>query len=703
MKHPTSPWLPLCLTLGLSLTQPLPTLAAGAVSMMEEAVRQRSRGAQSEALRLLRQAVQTSSRTDQQTLARLMLGDFLREASRLEEAREVFQAVIDSEAGTEAKAEASFRLAQLWQQLGQPDKGFATARQLLKNYPNSDYAQLARQFLKSAPKAASAPATTVAATPSTPARKSNRPVPVVEGTSPAAPVKTTPVASRAAEEPIANETPEETAMIEEAPAENARDVLPAPTLPATSASKPARPVPLKTQPAPAPAKDRVITAKPAVKTTPAPDEDPEVAALLKSGRFDVIDPTDAPQPGKKPAPSSTPDDARVTELLGSGDFEVIGAEKPAATHVEAPPADDEEGAPPRRAPGLPPREPEPAPRMTAASKQASASAPTPKPAPTVADPVPAAVDPTLPSDLLVYAPLPLPEQEALATTILDDQNTLQKNPGAPDNDQVLFRLALNTARFGEHLEACRLFDQLLTSHPSSAKVEEAYFEAIRLRAILRAFPSVRTWGATFIRTFPKSGFRFKVERLVAYAAAQGKKPAGAATTPKTGSRPAPTSQAAPAARPAAQPQRKADASFQDPASQALRNDQRYRTARGRLDKGHYALAMADLQGLSTEHPQTPLVWYDLALVQIQGKRITDAEQSLNRLLELQPDNPEARSLMGYLHYNAREYGRAKADYEQAGTTDRAGLTFFDPEFAARRMEKSAKQPKPVSTHKGAQE
>lgn len=739
MKHTPSPWLPICLSLGIALAHPVPLPASSAVSMMEEAVKQRSRGAQGEALKLLRQAVETSKRLEQQTLARLMLGDFLREAGKHEEARDVFTAIIESEAGTEAKAEASFRLAQVWDQLGQPEKGLSTARQLLKSYPDSDYAQLARQYVKSAaklpPGTGTTPSSSKTASVKPVAKGSNRPIPVVEGTPEISPDQT--AVSTAVSEPVRaadkkNRSaktapaqavptdssgldklpPEDASMLEEAPVKNEQSLLPAPTPPG---SKPARPT-----------KQRIEPAKKSPKT-PAPADDPEVAELLKSGRFDVIDPNGPSKPGKNPSRSSAPDDARVSALLGSGEFEEIGAEKPSSTpspaHVEAPPADDEEAVPIRRAPGLPPREdgsetpepekpepspeptsPEPQPAVTAAPRMVSAPA---QPAPIQPPPVrsaPATADSSTPSDLLVYAPLPQPEQEALATTILADQTMLQKTPDAAGNDEVLFRLALNTARFGEHLEACRLFDQLLSSHASSPKVEEAYFEAIRLRTILRAFPSVQSWGATFLKTFPTSSRRAKVERLVAYAASQNRKPAAKPTkATKPTSRPAQSSRQPENPRQSPQQTRSADESFTDPASQALRKDRRYQQARTRLDQGHYALAMADLQGLSTEHPKTPLVWYDLALVQIQGKRITDAEQSLNRLLELQPENPEARSLMGYLHYHAQEYGRAAADYEHAGSTDREGLTFFDPEFAARRMEKSARRPTAVSTHKGAQE
>ena len=109
----------------------------------------------------------------------------------------------------------------------------------------------------------------------------------------------------------------------------------------------------------------------------------------------------------------------------------------------------------------------------------------------------------------------------LVTKILSDQNLLKDGVKTAGMDAVLYRLASNTAVFGEHLEACKIYDQILTHHPTSPKVEEAYYEAIRLRAILKVYDAVIPWSKAFLAAFPTSGYRKNIKALILYAEAKG--------------------------------------------------------------------------------------------------------------------------------------------------------------------------------------
>ena len=129
-------------------------------------------------------------------------------------------------------------------------------------------------------------------------------------------------------------------------------------------------------------------------------------------------------------------------------------------------------------------------------------------------------------------------------------------------------------------------------------------------------------------------------------------------------------------------------------------DPRYRQAKRRVADNRFSLALNDFQGLTDAHPDVPTLWWELALVQIQLQRYDEAEESLTRLLALQPDNQDARSLLGYVHYHQKDYNQAADDYRQAGSSENDGLKFFDPQTAARRMERSSKTAKPSSTSEG---
>ncbi|HOT29749.1 MAG TPA: tetratricopeptide repeat protein [Candidatus Ozemobacteraceae bacterium] len=296
------------------------------------------------------------------------------------------------------------------------------------------------------------------------------------------------------------------------------------------------------------------------------------------------------------------------------------------------------------------------------------------------------------ADLVTLAPLSGEEREALATQILQDQEIVKANPTAPGADEVLARIAEATARFGEPVEACKVYDRILTEFPRSKLLERAYFEGIRLRAALGLKPMVSQWGKAFLDTFPKSRRADDVRRLVAWAdrSAAGDVPA----------RPADREKQPTAASEAVKRQEAAGASSREYAPE---KDPRYRQAKRRVADNRFSLALNDFLGLTDAHPGVPTLWWELALVQIQLQRYDEAEESLTRLLALQPDNQDARSLLGYVHYHQKDYHQAADDYRQAGASESDGLKFFDSQTAARRMERSSKTAKPSSTREGENE
>ncbi|MFZ2960823.1 MAG: tetratricopeptide repeat protein [Candidatus Ozemobacteraceae bacterium] len=615
--------------------------SSGAIALMEEAVKNRARGAQANAFKLLRQAISEARRSDQKTLARLMLGDFLLEAENLDEARDIFEEVLSSSPAPEAEAEARFRLAQILQRTGLLEKSRTAAQELLRKFPNTEYAQLARLLLKShvTPLSRLSSMAKITETP-------------ISSTSSRLSSQKQSTLSLAPSRPQASATPSKK---ESKDVSTASDEVSSDESSNESSNETSRK---------SPGEDKTPVSTSPIPSSPLSESSEEKVICEKKssgGSFEVVD------------------FASLEALKSSGKTNESPAIKPVSTEPVVAPAD------------------------------------------------------AAPGDLLVYKPVSQAEQEEMASSILADQNLLKEQPDSQGNDELLFRLAVSTARFGEHLEACKLFDKILSSCPSSPRVEDAYLESVRLRAILKAFPAVMKWGATFLKSFPTSKRRPDVERLIEYARTQGRiggtppsrppermqvpprqKKKGTAETnvPKSFSAVSPRSEpsssqaiATPAPDSPAKrvssvklcgdtpPPGDTSASFRDPASNALRAERRYVKARERLDANRYALAQADLTTLANDHPKAPLVWYDLALVQIQKHAFSEAERSLNTLLALDPENAEARSLMGYVHFQSKQYDQAAADYDQAGSTSKEGLAFFDPEFAARRMENSARRPK----------
>ncbi|HOY66544.1 MAG TPA: tetratricopeptide repeat protein [Candidatus Ozemobacteraceae bacterium] len=455
----------------------------------------------------------------------------------------------------------------------------------------------------------------------------------------------------------------------------------------------------------------------AAEPTEPPAESGEATAVAATPAEPVAA---APVPG--PAPAARPP-ARTTRPVPQ--YEGVDPETVAAAQAKAAPEAVQPTTPvrePVRRPAVEPRTAAPAPAPVAPAPAASPAKPVAAPAKPIAQPAVSAQPkrpapkaasneeeeapveaqaPTAParparsaavpdvSDLLTLPPLSSDEREALATQILHDQEKIKADPSSAGSDEVLMRIAEATARFGEPVEACKTYDRVLTGFPKSKHIERAYFEAIRLRAVIGLRPAVAQWGEVFLRSFPKSRRTGDVQRLITWAR-NAPSPAKKAAT--AGAGPARSAKAGGAGS-----ERATKGEF-DPES-----DPRFRQAKRRIADNRFALAMNDFQVLTDAHPDVPVLWWELALVQIQLQQYDEAEKSLDRLLSLQPDNQDARSLLGYVHYHQKDYNQAAADYRQAGATESEGLKFFDSQTAARRMERSSKKSKPSSTREGGNE
>lgn len=266
------------------------------------------------------------------------------------------------------------------------------------------------------------------------------------------------------------------------------------------------------------------------------------------------------------------------------------------------------------------------------------------------------------------------EKEELVSKILGYQDSLKDGPDKPGMDQVLIDLAESTTRFGELLEACKIYDKVLTYHPTSPLVEKAYYEAIRLRAVLGVHEAVIGWSKAFVAAFPASQYRSKIRALVEYSQAGGKLNLTGGAKASTGLR-------------------KTDASpsvgDNDSANAALAADSQFVSASGKMKDGKYNLALVDFNRLSKQHPSASQIWWNIALVHVQLEDFKKAAQAINKMLQLDPGNQDANSLSGYIHYRLENYEEAASAYDQAGEPEGRGVTFFDAKTASERMKKSA--------------
>ncbi len=263
------------------------------------------------------------------------------------------------------------------------------------------------------------------------------------------------------------------------------------------------------------------------------------------------------------------------------------------------------------------------------------------------------------------------EKDELVSKILGYQDQLKDGPDKAGMDKVLFDLAQTTARFGELLEACKTYDQVLTNHPASPLVEKAYFEAIRLRAVLGVHDAVVGWSKAFLAAFPASEYRSRVRALVEYSSARGEIDLGAdALKADTG-------------------KKSSETSGGGNTDEALLADSEYVEASRKMKDGRYNLALVDFNRLSKKHSGSAKIWWDLALVNVQLEDFKNAQTAIKKMLEIDSSNEDANSLAGYINYRLENFEEAADAYEKAGEPDGKGVNFFDAKTASERMKKSA--------------
>ncbi|NCB38701.1 MAG: tetratricopeptide repeat protein [Erysipelotrichia bacterium] len=277
---------------------------------------------------------------------------------------------------------------------------------------------------------------------------------------------------------------------------------------------------------------------------------------------------------------------------------------------------------------------------------------------------------TLLKEILTIEQAAGPEKDELVTKILSLQNTLKDGADKTGMDTVLLELAATTAKFGELLEACKTYDKILTHHPASPLVEKAYYEAIRLRAALGVHDAVIGWSKAFLAAFPSSKYRSNVRALVEYSQADGKLDLSQA-------------QSSPDKKEKARP------AFSKGNNDSLLADREYISASKKMKDGKYNIALSDFKRVSRKYPDAPQIWWDIALVHVQLEDFKNADKAIKKMLALEPDNQDANSLSGYIHYRLENYEEAASAYDQAGEPGGQGVTFFDAKTASERMKKSA--------------
>lgn len=262
-------------------------------------------------------------------------------------------------------------------------------------------------------------------------------------------------------------------------------------------------------------------------------------------------------------------------------------------------------------------------------------------------------------------------QQDLVTSILRLQDQLKDGKDKPGMDKVMMELAENTVLFGELLEACRTYDEILALHPSSSVVEKAYFEAIRLRAVLGVHEAVVPWAKAFLAAFPTSEYKTAVRAFIEYSEAKGAIDFSNA-------------EASPAGAIAAL----ATDSSGEVENAKLKADKIYVQATRKMREGKYNMALLDFQRLSQTYPDAPQIWWDIALLYVQAEDFKKAEVAVRQKLRFDPQNEEANSLLGYILYRLEDYDEAASAYEQTGASEGRGITFFDGKSAAERMKKT---------------
>ena len=269
------------------------------------------------------------------------------------------------------------------------------------------------------------------------------------------------------------------------------------------------------------------------------------------------------------------------------------------------------------------------------------------------------------------------ERDNLVSKILSYQDKLKDGEKGRGKDKVLFELAGATAKFGELLEACKTYDKILSLHPTSTYVETAYYQSIRLRAILGVHQAVIDWSKAFNSTFPNSKYKKEIAALVSYSQAGGnvqlsKRNASAKSASNTKKESGKTSSV------------KAE-----DADAALKASSMYKKATEKMNEGKYSAALDDLKVLASKYSNSPQLWWDTTLVYVQLEEFKEADKSIRKMLLLDPNNSDANSLLGYIQYRLENYDEAASAYEQAGESEGEGVTFFDAKTASERMKKNS--------------
>lgn len=289
-------------------------------------------------------------------------------------------------------------------------------------------------------------------------------------------------------------------------------------------------------------------------------------------------------------------------------------------------------------------------------------------------------------EILYIEPLSDAQRDELVSKILGYQDKLKDGEKGTGKDKVLFELAGATAKFGELLEACKTYDKILSYHPASSLAEQAYYQAIRLRAMLGVHQTVVEWARAFNITFPNSAYKKQVAALVAYSQAGGKvqmNPTGKVAA-KTGSATA----SAKSSKKSGDNQG-AVAGDIDSVNAALKASTMYQSAVNKMNDGNYQSALGDLKVLAGTFPGSSQLWWDTTLVYVQLEEFRSADKTIRKMLQLDPENSDANSLLGYIQYRLENYEEAASAYENAGEAEGEGVTFFDAKSASERMKKNA--------------
>jgi tetratricopeptide (TPR) repeat protein len=268
-------------------------------------------------------------------------------------------------------------------------------------------------------------------------------------------------------------------------------------------------------------------------------------------------------------------------------------------------------------------------------------------------------------EILTVPALSDAKKDELIGRILVLQDQLQKRGEmAQGSDELLFELANSTYEFGEHLEACKTYDKILHNHQGSSYVERAYYEAIRLRAILGIHDAAVSWANAFLNGFGSSVYTAKVRALKEYSESGGRlvvKQSGTQTP----------------------------LNVQITDKNTMLKDKKYLSATKLMKDGKYEAAQKGFMELSKTYGEIPQLWWDVALVNVQMEDFRAASTAINRMLRLEPDNEDANSLSGYIHYRLEDYEKAASAYENTKESSGRGVNFYDAKGAAEKMKNSA--------------